>query len=264
MYLLKSYQSSLTVKDLKFFGGITISMSAKIRTLYTNLTAEEKSPSIAGLLLTLVFLIHIWAIIWLKQTAETKALPQPLMMEVLLISAPSKQQETVPAAQPKVVEPLKQAEKKPVKEKRQVTSKQVEHQKPQPNVSEITQSPQIAKPAMETNVAKVSENVPLKMPAESNNRITEANYQANYGSNPKPKYPAIAMRRGWEGTVQLSVQVSSEGASEKVTVHHSSGYDALDEAAVEAVEKWRFIPAKRGDTPIASSVIVPINFVLNN
>ncbi|WP_258076677.1 energy transducer TonB [Methylobacter tundripaludum] len=33
---------------------------------------------------------------------------------------------------------------------------------------------------------------------------------------------------------------------------------------MEAVEKWKFIPAKRGDTPVASSVIVPINFVLNN
>jgi protein TonB len=38
----------------------------------------------------------------------------------------------------------------------------------------------------------------------------------------------------------------------------------LDESAIDAVEKWKFIPAKRGETPIASSVIVPIIFKLND
>jgi protein TonB len=38
----------------------------------------------------------------------------------------------------------------------------------------------------------------------------------------------------------------------------------LDEAAVSAVEGWRFVPAKRGDTPVASTVMVPINFKLDN
>jgi protein TonB len=94
--------------------------------------------------------------------------------------------------------------------------------------------------------------------------LTEANFNANYGSNPKPKYPGIATRRGWEGTVYLLVEVSVEGLSEKVTVQRSSGYESLDESAIEAVEKWKFIPAKRGDTPVSSSVVVPINFILNN
>jgi outer membrane transport energization protein TonB (TC 2.C.1.1.1) len=64
--------------------------------------------------------------------------------------------------------------------------------------------------------------------------------------------------------VRLLVNVSVEGDSEEITVQRSSGYDVLDEAAIEAVEKWKFIPAKRGDTPVSSSVVVPINFVLNN
>ena len=59
------------------------------------------------------------------------------------------------------------------------------------------------------------------------------------------------------------VQVSAAGASESISIHQSSGHDILDEAAVAAVEKWQFIPAKRGDTAVASSVIVPIIFTLN-
>ncbi|MGZ8200307.1 MAG: energy transducer TonB family protein, partial [Methylosarcina sp.] len=37
-----------------------------------------------------------------------------------------------------------------------------------------------------------------------------------------------------------------------------------DESAMEAVKKWRFIPARRGDNPVASSVVVPILFSLND
>ncbi len=93
---------------------------------------------------------------------------------------------------------------------------------------------------------------------------SEANFNANYGTNPKPKYPAIARSRGWQGQVLLRVSVSADGLSETVTVHQSSGHDILDESAVAAVEKWKFIPAKRGNTAVASTVIVPINFTLNH
>jgi periplasmic protein TonB len=59
------------------------------------------------------------------------------------------------------------------------------------------------------------------------------------------------------------VQVTADGHSASVQVQQSSGHDILDEAAVEAVEGWTFIPAKRGDTPVASTVTVPIQFKLN-
>jgi len=60
------------------------------------------------------------------------------------------------------------------------------------------------------------------------------------------------------------VHVSAEGLSESVTVHRSSGHEVLDESAIAAVEKWQFIPAKRGNENVSCSVIVPIIFTLNN
>lgn len=60
----------------------------------------------------------------------------------------------------------------------------------------------------------------------------------------------------------LRVKVSAAGLSDEVEIDQSSGHDMLDESAVETVKKWRFIPAKRGETPIASSVLVPIIFSL--
>jgi periplasmic protein TonB len=47
-------------------------------------------------------------------------------------------------------------------------------------------------------------------------------------------------------------------------VEKSSGHEMLDDCAVEAVRKWKFIPARRGETAVASSVLVPISFSLND
>lgn len=94
--------------------------------------------------------------------------------------------------------------------------------------------------------------------------MTKASIGATYGETPGKRYPVMAMRRGWEGTVTLKVRVSAEGAAEDVAVQGSSGHEVLDGAAVEMVKKWKFIPAKRGDTPVASSVVVPIIFKLDN
>ncbi len=91
---------------------------------------------------------------------------------------------------------------------------------------------------------------------------TEADYQANYAINPKPIYPRIAKEQDWTGKVLLRVRVSAEGLSEQVSIHRSSGHEVLDDSALIAVQKWRFVPAKRGGTAVACTVIVPIFFSL--
>lgn len=68
--------------------------------------------------------------------------------------------------------------------------------------------------------------------------------------NPKPKYPAASRRMGEEGTVALSVHVLATGDVAEVYLKKTSGYSRLDNAAMEAVKKWRYIPARRGDMPV--------------
>lgn len=261
MYLFKGSASS-GFKAYRWLSERPISQ--KMRWGFAGLTGGAQSRCIGGLVLVLVLLLHLWAIIWLSQPAESATVKmQSMMMEVSLVSAPDQQASTAPIARPKSIEPKKQPVEKPVKKKKPVIRKQMELPKPLPKSEEMLPAPSTAKatpePAAPSTAASVSSKV-----TSNTAHFTEANFQANYSSNPKPKYSAIATSRGWEGTVRLLVKVSVEGYSEKVTVHSSSGHDVLDEAAIEAVEKWRFIPAKRGDTPIASSVIVPINFTLNN
>ncbi|MDW8123587.1 MAG: TonB family protein [Geminicoccaceae bacterium] len=81
-------------------------------------------------------------------------------------------------------------------------------------------------------------------------------------ANPLPHYPAAARRRGIEGTVVLEVAVSPAGLPEEVVVARSSGSRLLDEAALEAVRRWRFRPARRAGEPVAGRVAVPITFRL--
>jgi len=80
--------------------------------------------------------------------------------------------------------------------------------------------------------------------------------------NPKPPYPEIARRRGYEGQVRLEVEVSANGGVKKVRVQKSSGYEILDRSALETVRDWRFTPARFGGMPVKSTVIVPITFKL--
>jgi protein TonB len=86
-----------------------------------------------------------------------------------------------------------------------------------------------------------------------------------YGANPLPPYPMIARRLGKEGVVLLEVLVAPDGRAADVRLLKSSGFTPLDDSAMTTVrERWRFVPARRGGTPVESRVTVPIRFRLQD
>ena len=78
-----------------------------------------------------------------------------------------------------------------------------------------------------------------------------------------PVYPLVAKRSGWEGTVLVRVTVETNGRASKVDVSRSSGHTVLDAAAVKAIEGWSFRPARDGNIPIRSVVVIPLKFSLS-
>ncbi len=84
----------------------------------------------------------------------------------------------------------------------------------------------------------------------------------DYLSNPKPNYPAGDRAAGHQGRVILRVRVSAEGRPESVNLLQSSGYSGLDMAALDAVRRWKFRPARMGPLAIPINADVPVNFVL--
>lgn len=95
---------------------------------------------------------------------------------------------------------------------------------------------------------------------ESESQTTPPRLDPAYLHNPAPNYPALSKRNRESGTVLLLVKVDPEGNATTVTLHQSSGYDRLDQAAIHAVTRWRFVPGMRGQTAISATVIVPISF----
>lgn len=80
----------------------------------------------------------------------------------------------------------------------------------------------------------------------------------------EPTYPSASRRAGEEGTVRLKVLVDEKGRPRDVTIANSSGFARLDQAALEAVRKWRFIAATDGTNPITAWTQVAITFRLTN
>ncbi len=84
-----------------------------------------------------------------------------------------------------------------------------------------------------------------------------------YLDNPPPRYPRTARQMGWEGTVLLRVKVNSQGRADVIRLARSSGYLPLDEAAQEAVARWRFEPAREGEQAVSAWAEVPLVFQLH-
>ncbi|MBI3615908.1 MAG: energy transducer TonB [Candidatus Omnitrophica bacterium] len=81
--------------------------------------------------------------------------------------------------------------------------------------------------------------------------------------NPAPRYPWLARIHGWQGRVIVQAAVTTVGRVRFLRVAKSSGYPVLDQAALEAIREWKFIPARRGDRQLASRVEIPVTFQLN-
>lgn len=77
-----------------------------------------------------------------------------------------------------------------------------------------------------------------------------------------PVYPPASRRAGEEGTVRLKVLVDTNGRASNVAVTQSSGFTRLDQAAMEAVRKWRFVAATDGTNKIQAYTQVAVTFKL--
>ncbi|MBS1200387.1 MAG: hypothetical protein H6R27_1065 [Proteobacteria bacterium] len=78
----------------------------------------------------------------------------------------------------------------------------------------------------------------------------------------KPVYPPHCLRLGIEGRVVVRALVGEDGRPQDVSVMKSSGDATLDQAAIDAVQRWRFAPSLRNGTPVRAWVKVPVDFKL--
>ncbi len=183
------------------------------------------------------------------QSLPAETVPEPIT--VSLLSAP---QQPTPSATPieNAQKPVKKPVSKPVVPRLKPTTRPTA-----PSV-EQTSAPitETSAPSAEPETRTAANN---SKPADTQT-YQPPNFNAAYLNNPAPNYPSLSRRLGEQGRVLLRVQVMEDGTAGSVELQTGSGSTRLDQAALEAVKKWRFIPAKRGEQPISASVVVPLRF----
>lgn len=118
------------------------------------------------------------------------------------------------------------------------------------------EEPQKQAPVEEAPPLEPSQVAP---PVPEPSAVIEA-VQKKPGRCQPPRYPARARAKGWEGDVELLVDVSPSGAVKGVRITQSSGYDILDTAALQAVLSWEFEAARRNGIPEESEYRLVIRF----
>ncbi len=78
----------------------------------------------------------------------------------------------------------------------------------------------------------------------------------------RPKYPEIAQEAGIEGTVIVQVFVDKKGRVKETIILKGIPNTGLDEAAIAAIRKTRFEPAKQRKRPVGVWISIPVNFRL--
>ncbi|CQR72072.1 transport protein TonB [Sporomusa ovata DSM 2662] len=79
---------------------------------------------------------------------------------------------------------------------------------------------------------------------------------------PPPSYPEEARVHGWEGTVRVRVLILENGIVGDSAIVQNSGYDSIDQSAINGLRRWRFSPAYKGGRPVPAWVVVPVIFKL--
>lgn len=185
--------------------------------------------------------IALIALLALHKVVPLPTTVSALMVDLILPQQPTPQSELTPP-QPRL------PETKP-------TPRHQPTPRPLPMLAAQTEAP-----AATVEAPIVSEKTPPTPPAPET--ITQPRFDADYLSNPPPNYPPLSRRMGEEGKVQLRVFVDAGGHPSQIELKASSGSPRLDQAAQDAVWRWKFVPARRGDNTLAAWVLVPIVFTL--
>jgi len=134
---------------------------------------------------------------------------------------------------------------------------------PEPEETEVVKEPDDLSPAFTEDIIKVDVSMVIDGGVGAPDVPVVREAMPLYRINPAPKYPRIARRRGYQGTVILEVLVDRDGRVGDQRISESSGYSILDRAAMASVKGWAFVPGMRGDQKVEMWVRVPIRFQLN-
>jgi len=200
--------------------------------LNANVSVLKRSGPLAA-----VFAIHV-AIIYLLAVSmgvvEAPKLSQPI--EALFIPEPTQPQPEMPVLKPELADIATPTEQPP----------------PEIQFDEVIVPPaETAMPATNNALAATEAVGAVARELKTSSRV-------------EPTYPPASRRASEEGTVRLKVLVDETGRPKDVQVAQTSGFARLDDAAKQAVRRWKFEPATDGSNAITVWTQVAITFRLTD
>ncbi len=207
---------------------------------------QNRRPRLSLSGLAVIILLHALAL-WLLVRMNVLSLPQSLqVLTVSLIQPVVEEIKPQPRPEPDIIPPRP----KPVR----------------PRPAPTPPLPVLAAPATAAADTPVVVPEPVPAPVEpappAPAVVSQPRFDAAYLDNPKPPYPPLSRRMGEQGRVVLRVQVRADGSAAAVEIASSSGSPRLDEAARSTVQRWKFVPARRGAEAVPATVQVPVVFTL--
>jgi len=176
---------------------------------------------------------------------------------------------TVPPAirpRPSSIEPAAAAKANPVRSKA-IPDRARQPQRDNKLVAEGLEAPGTGTVAIAANPARVSNTM--------GTGVADSHSTSGSGLTSGPRfrparvqhrsmiqYPSEAFVAHQEGSVDVIVDVATDGIPAEAHVYQSSGSPILDEAAVAGVLKWRFKAAERNGVPTQAQAIVTIDWVI--
>lgn len=140
-----------------------------------------------------------------------------------------------------------------------------------PSTEEQTTSTAVTKPEMSPQVDKTNHNkkiVTAKIKSVPAKKLEIASASANTANTPSSnqsiqlsqktvsllqadlekslalyfQYPRLAIKRGWQGEVQLFIRIEADGRLTSISLLQSSGYELLDKSAMKSVKSIEVLP----------------------
>jgi len=162
----------------------------------------------------------------------------------------------------------------PPAEDRDQPKKQEMKQKETQKKTKQTQRTQVKFDAPRVNLASGGSGVGgIKIGMVSDFKISDSLFMSAFNLNevdqpPRvvrvfpPQYPFIAKRDNIEGKVMLRFVVDTDGNAKEAEVVTGEPEGVFDEAALKAVERYKFKPAMKAGKPVNCIVKLPISFTM--
>jgi protein TonB len=137
-----------------------------------------------------------------------------------------------------------------------------------PPVMEITLSEEPDAPIVDQDAPQLEPNTASASTAETTGSGTATDGLSGGGhglvvlERVLPRYPTSSVRLGEEGTVTVQALVNEKGQVTDVKLARGSGFKRLDNAALAAIRRWKFIPRMRDSKPVSTWGETELRFIL--